>query len=72
MTSKTINPETSNEISASLSDSEIRNRMISEAAYYRAEARGFKGDGALKDWLEAECEVDAFIEKNNGKAIQVV
>jgi hypothetical protein len=33
--------------------------MIAEAAYYRAEKRGFKGDDPLADWVAAEAEVDA-------------
>jgi hypothetical protein len=39
-------------------DLEIRNRMIAEAAYYRAEARGFATGYELEDWLEAEAEID--------------
>jgi hypothetical protein len=35
---------------------EERYRMIAEAAYYRAQRRGFLGD-PLQDWLEAEVEV---------------
>jgi hypothetical protein len=35
-----------------------RKQMIAEAAYFRAERRGFNGDGFLADWLEAESEVD--------------
>jgi hypothetical protein len=31
--------------------------MISEAAYYRAENRGFGPDHELEDWLEAEKQV---------------
>ena len=31
-----------------------RARMIAEAAYYRAEKRGFKPGGELEDWLGAE------------------
>lgn len=33
------------------------NQMIREAAYYRAEQRGFVGGDALEDWLCAEEEV---------------
>ncbi|MDD5412390.1 MAG: DUF2934 domain-containing protein [Methylobacter sp.] len=33
-----------------------RHRWISEAAYYRAEARGFESGKELNDWLEAEIE----------------
>ncbi|MDD3762921.1 MAG: DUF2934 domain-containing protein [Pseudomonadota bacterium] len=37
-----------------------RHTMIAEAAYYRAEQRGFCGgaDEATADWLDAEAEVD--------------
>jgi len=32
----------------------IRQAMISEAAYYLAEKRGFKGGNPVNDWFEAE------------------
>ncbi len=32
--------------------------MVAEAAYYRAEARGFATGYELEDWLDAEAEVD--------------
>ena len=38
---------------------EERRRMIAEVAYRIAEQRGFKGDRAQEDWLQAEEEVDA-------------
>ena len=37
--------------------SEQRRKMIEEAAYFRAQQRGFAGD-PMRDWLEAEAEVD--------------
>ncbi|MEQ1802654.1 MAG: DUF2934 domain-containing protein [Gammaproteobacteria bacterium] len=37
---------------------EDRYRMIAEAAYFRAERRGFVSGGELQDWLDAELEVD--------------
>lgn len=41
---------------------EERHRMIAEAAYYRALARGFSGDGdPLGDWLAAEAEIDQML-----------
>jgi len=40
-------------------DSEHRLRRISEAAYQRAESRGFAPGYELDDWLEAEREIDA-------------
>jgi hypothetical protein len=33
--------------------------MIAEAAYFRAERRGFDGGDPVRDWAEAEAEVDA-------------
>lgn len=36
-----------------------RQQMIAEAAYFRAERRGFGGGDAVRDWCEAEAEVDA-------------
>jgi Protein of unknown function (DUF2934) len=39
--------------------SESREARIAEAAYWRAERRGFAPGSELEDWLEAEREVDA-------------
>ena len=38
-----------------------RNRMIAEAAYYRAEHRGFQGGDPVQDWLEAEAEINRIL-----------
>lgn len=45
-----------------------RQRMISEAAYYRSEQRGFQGgaDIRLKDWLLAEQEIDQRLREEVG------
>lgn len=37
-------------------DSE-QQRMVSEAAYYRAMSRNFEGGDPVADWLEAEREI---------------
>ena len=37
---------------------EERKEMVSEAAYYLAEQRGFKSGGHLHDWLEAEAKIE--------------
>jgi hypothetical protein len=42
--------------------------MIAEAAYFRAEARGFQGGDSVRDWLEAEAEVDAVLPESEGAA----
>jgi hypothetical protein len=36
-----------------------RQQMIAEAAYFRAERRGFNGGDPVRDWCEAEAEIDA-------------
>jgi len=38
---------------------ERRNAKVREAAYFRAQARGFEPGHELEDWLAAEHEVDA-------------
>jgi len=40
----------------------VREEFIRTAAYFRAERRGFAPGGELEDWLEAEREVDRWIE----------
>jgi|DewCreStandDraft_4_1066084.scaffolds.fasta_scaffold180174_2 hypothetical protein len=37
---------------------EQRHAMIAEAAYFRAEKRGFAPGAELEDWLAAEAEID--------------
>jgi len=37
---------------------EERQRMIAEAAYFRAQQRGFAGGDSLDDWLAAERQID--------------
>jgi len=38
---------------------EFRHDIIAQAAYFRAEQRGFEPGHELEDWLAAEAEVDA-------------
>ena len=40
-------------------DPEQRVALIAEAAYFRAQRRGFAPGHEISDWLEAEAEVDA-------------
>jgi len=42
-----------------------REGMISVAAYFHAEHHGFGGD-ALADWLAAEAEIDAMLNRSKG------
>jgi hypothetical protein len=44
--------------------------MIAEAAYLRAEQRGFASGYELEDWLLAEHEVDALLSAHHGNAPQ--
>jgi hypothetical protein len=37
---------------------EKRHRMIAEAAYFRAQNRGFQNGNPQQDWLEAEQEIN--------------
>lgn len=37
---------------------EERERLIAEAAYHRAQQRGFVGGDPVEDWLAAEREID--------------
>jgi hypothetical protein len=40
---------------------EERERMIAEAAYFKAESRGFEGGDPIQDWIEAETEINAVL-----------
>ncbi len=40
---------------------EMRQHMIREAAYYRAQHRGFGGEAEMDDWLVAEREIDTML-----------
>lgn len=51
------NPEKSESIVGKLT-AEARQKLIQEAAYWRAQARNFEGDAELDDWLAAEAEMN--------------
>jgi hypothetical protein len=60
-------------VSTSIEISEdVRRGMIAEAAYLRAERRGFTGgpDQEREDWLNAEAEVDALLKAGHGSSAQ--
>lgn len=44
---------------------EDREKMIAQAAYLRAEQRGFMGGDPVQDWLTAEAEVDALLSQSS-------
>ena len=57
--------------SARISVSEdARRAMIAQAAYLRAERRGFAPGNEEEDWLAAEAEVDALLRAGNGRPPQ--
>jgi hypothetical protein len=37
--------------------------LVAEAAYYKAERRGFEPGYEMTDWLEAEREIEGILEK---------
>lgn len=45
---------------------DARRAMIAQAAYLRAERRGFAPGGEIEDWMAAEAEVDALLRAGNG------
>jgi hypothetical protein len=49
---------------------EIRRVMISEAAYWRAERRGFEPGHEMEDWFAAEAEVDALLRDGQSTTAQ--
>jgi hypothetical protein len=44
-------------------DSELRHAMIAQAAYFRAEKRGFVVGCELDDWFEAEREISHILDE---------
>jgi hypothetical protein len=42
-------------------EDDARRALIAQAAYFRAERRGFAAGHEERDWLEAEAEVDAML-----------
>jgi len=44
-------------------DAEARRSMIAQAAYLRAEKRGFAAGRELDDWLEAEREIARMLDE---------
>lgn len=54
-------PGTPTLVAAAVVTPQQRQRMIAEAAYFRAEQRGFGAIGECEDWLLAEAEIDEAI-----------
>ena len=51
---------------ATPSDTDVQ-RWIAEAAYYRAQSRGFEPGGETQDWLAAEAEIHARVRGRAGE-----
>ena len=51
----------SSEAAAPKISDDDRRRMIAEAAYFRAQTRGFRGGNPLDDWLAAEREISRLL-----------
>jgi F0F1-type ATP synthase membrane subunit b/b' len=45
-------------------DPKDRRERIAEAAYFRAEKRGFRGGDPVADWIDAEHEVEAQLRRD--------
>ena len=56
-----VSPESTTEKYPPVSPEE-RYRMIAEAAYFRAEKRGFVGGDIAQDWVQAEAEIDRILQ----------
>ncbi|OGA44666.1 MAG: hypothetical protein A3G24_08255 [Betaproteobacteria bacterium RIFCSPLOWO2_12_FULL_62_13] len=62
-----MGPSAGAEVVAAASPEE-RRRMIAEAAYFRAERRGFAVGGELDDWIQAEAEIDRLSELGSSRS----
>lgn len=60
---KNVEPDSVAESTPPISAKE-RYQMIAEAAYFRAEKRGFTGGNIEADWIEAEAEIDKLLQAN--------
>jgi hypothetical protein len=70
---KTAAPAKGASVTATIEISEdVRRGMIAQAAYLRAERRGFSGghDKEREDWIAAEAEVDALLKAVHGSSAQ--
>ena len=54
--------EYSSGVLTALENARNRNKLISIAAYFLAEKRGFAPDNDLEDWFEAEREVQRHLD----------
>jgi len=68
---ESVKASTESEASTRITVSEdARRAMIAQAAYLRAERRGFAGGDEVEDWLAAEAEVDALLRAGSDRPPQ--
>jgi len=60
---KTTAPRTASKPKAAKNNvtPEQRYRMICDAAYFKAESRGFSAEHEVQDWLDAEAEINRLL-----------
>ena len=58
------NPKTTHETTTT----DQRQSMIQTAAYLRAEKRGFQGGDSVRDWVDAEREIDTMLKGTSRNA----
>jgi len=63
------NPDT-NLVERGRITAEERRRMTADAAYFRAQSRGFSGGSPEKDWYEAEAEIDGALLQHSRNALR--
>ena len=63
-------PPASSAPAGSTVSGDARRAMVAQAAYLRAERRGFAGGDEVEDWLAAEAEVDALLRAGHGRPPQ--
>jgi hypothetical protein len=51
---------------------EQRHQMIADAAYFRAERRGFHGGDPVLDWVDAEADIDARLQQQQHDALLAI
>ena len=69
MTTKSKKPVTKMTSLEQSNNEEEQQLMISEAAYYLAENRGFAPDREFEDWLEAEKQIRGGVTSSLVKAV---
>jgi len=67
---KKASDKTLEEYTETLVNPDEREKMIAEAAYYRAEQHGFDPTCVEDDWYEAEKDIDAMLFKEVEESVE--